>query len=72
MVHCGYEASAVADTVAHPLKALGVWLKGIRTDIPMAPEISLEKQRPAEYVFEDVVKTMSERAAELAERSDAA
>jgi hopanoid biosynthesis associated radical SAM protein HpnH len=28
MMHCGYEASAVADTVAHPLKALGVFIKG--------------------------------------------
>ncbi len=72
MVHCGYEASAVADTVAHPLKALGVWLKGINTEKPMAPDIPLDNQRPAEFVFEDVVKTMSERAAEARERSDAA
>ena len=72
MVHCGYEASAVADTVAHPLKALGVWLRGIDTTRPMVPEISLENQRPAEYVFDDVVKTMSERAAEARQRSDAA
>jgi len=72
MVHCGYEASAVSDTVAHPLKALGVWLKGIDTKKPMAPEISLDNQRPAEFVFDDVVKTMSERAAEARERSDAA
>ena len=28
MMHCGYEATAVADTVAHPLKALGVFIKG--------------------------------------------
>lgn len=28
MMHCGYEATAVADTVAHPLKALSVFLKG--------------------------------------------
>jgi hopanoid biosynthesis associated radical SAM protein HpnH len=72
MVHCGYEASAVSDTVAHPLKALGVWLKGVDTKKPMAPEISLENQRPAEFVFDDVVKTMSERAAETREKSDAA
>jgi hypothetical protein len=72
MVHCGYEASAVADTVAHPIKALGVWLRGIETKKPMAPEIPLDNQRPAEFVIEDVVKTMSERAAEARERSDAA
>ncbi|MBF0354026.1 MAG: adenosyl-hopene transferase HpnH [Alphaproteobacteria bacterium] len=28
MMHCGYEATAVADTVAHPLKALKVFLRG--------------------------------------------
>ena len=26
-------------------------IRGIRTEGPMAPEIVLEKQRPAEYVF---------------------
>ena len=51
MVHSGYEATAVADTFAHPLKALGVSLRGVRTSGPMAPDISLERQRPAEYVF---------------------
>ena len=40
MVHCGYEATAVADTMAHPLKALKVSLGGVRTEGPMAPEIS--------------------------------
>ena len=39
MVHSGYEATAVADTFAHPLKALGVSLRGVRTDGPMAPDI---------------------------------
>jgi len=51
MVHCGYEATAVKDVIAHPWKALIVALRGVRTDGPMAPEISLDKQRPAEYVF---------------------
>jgi hopanoid biosynthesis associated radical SAM protein HpnH len=51
MVHCGYEATAVKDAVAHPFKALKVALRGVRTDGPMAPEIPLDKQRPAEYVF---------------------
>ena len=55
MVHCGYEPTAVADTVAHPLKAFKTWRKGIRTDGDMAPEISLDNQRPAEYVFESNV-----------------
>ena len=51
MVHSGYEATAVADTIAHPLKALGVSLRGVRTKGPMAPDIDLDKHRPAEYVF---------------------
>ena len=55
MVHCGYEASAVNDTVAHPLKALKVFLRGIETEGPMAPEIPLSGQRPAESVFDDLV-----------------
>ncbi len=49
MVHCGYEASAVDNAVRNPLKALGVALRGVRTDGPMAPEIPLSGQRPAEY-----------------------
>jgi hopanoid biosynthesis associated radical SAM protein HpnH len=55
MVHCGYEGTAVADTVANPLKALKVALGGIATDGEMAPEIDLSKQRPAVYAFEDFV-----------------
>ncbi|AKM02860.1 MULTISPECIES: adenosyl-hopene transferase HpnH [Burkholderia cepacia complex] len=51
MVHCGFEATAVMDTIAHPLKALKVSRKGIKTDGPFAPDISIAKQRPAEYVF---------------------
>ena len=62
MVHCGFEASAVADIVKHPLKALGVTLRGVRTDGPMAVDIPLDKQRPAEYVFSAHV---DERLAEI-------
>jgi hopanoid biosynthesis associated radical SAM protein HpnH len=59
MVHCGYEATAVNDTVARPWKALKVSLSGPKTEGPMAPEISLDAQRPAEFVFEGLVKTLS-------------
>lgn len=59
MVHCGFEPTAVADTVAHPLKALKVFLKGVDTEGPMAPEIDLSKQRPAEYIFEKIVEEQS-------------
>ena len=56
MVHSGFEGTAVVDTTKHPLKALKVWLKGIRTDGPMAPDISLENQRAAEKdVFDNLV-----------------
>jgi hopanoid biosynthesis associated radical SAM protein HpnH len=51
MVHSGFEATAVTDAMRHPLKALGVNLKGVRTAGAMAPEIPLDRQRPAEYVF---------------------
>ena len=51
MVHSGFEATAVQDAVRHPLKALGVGRRGVRTDGAMAPEISLSQQRPAQYVF---------------------
>jgi hopanoid biosynthesis associated radical SAM protein HpnH len=55
MVHCGYEPTAVTDTVANPLKGLKVLLKGIETEAPMADEIPLQNQRPATYVFEKQV-----------------
>ncbi|MEE9318584.1 MAG: adenosyl-hopene transferase HpnH [Rhodospirillales bacterium] len=64
MVHCGYEPTAVTDVISHPLKALGVYLKGVDWEKPMAPEISLENQRPAEFVFEGLVKTLSQKKAE--------
>jgi hopanoid biosynthesis associated radical SAM protein HpnH len=51
MVHSGYEATAVVDSVKNPLKAAKVALRGIRTEGEMAPEIPLDRQRPAKYVF---------------------
>ena len=56
MVHCGYEPTAVSDTVAHPLKALKVALGGIETSRPMVADTPLDNQRPAEYVFEELVR----------------
>lgn len=55
MVHCGFEPTAVNDTVSHPLKAWRTLRKGIETEAPMAPEIAMENQRKAEYVFEKLV-----------------
>lgn len=51
MVHVGYEATAVTDAVRHPLKLLKVALRGPKTEGPMAPDIPLDHQRPAKYVF---------------------
>ena len=51
MVHCGFEATAVIDSVKRPLTAFGVMMKGVKTEGPMAPEIPLDKQRPAQFVF---------------------
>jgi hypothetical protein len=39
MAHCGYEATAVNDTIKHPMKALGVSLRGPKTRGPFAPEL---------------------------------
>ena len=51
MVHSGYEATAVKDAFAHPLTAIGVAIRGVRTKGAMAPEIPLNRQRPAQFVF---------------------
>ncbi|MFZ5609798.1 MAG: adenosyl-hopene transferase HpnH [Pseudomonadota bacterium] len=56
MAHCGYEPTAVLDAVYRPLEAFKVARKGVRTEGPMAPEIPLARQRPAQYHFEDHVK----------------
>lgn len=59
MVHCGYEPTAATDATNHPLKSLMVALRGPKTEGPMAPELDMTRQRPAEYVFSDhVEKTM--------------
>jgi hopanoid biosynthesis associated radical SAM protein HpnH len=51
MVHSGYEATATRDAITRPWKAAVAALKGIRTEGPMAPEIPLDRQRPAQFVF---------------------
>jgi hypothetical protein len=51
MVHSGFEATAVQDTFKHPIKALVSTMKGIKTEGEMAPDIPLDRQRPAQYVF---------------------
>jgi hopanoid biosynthesis associated radical SAM protein HpnH len=61
MVHSGYEATAVMDSVKHPLKAAAVALRGVRTGGEMAPEIVLDRQRPATYVFSRHVEEATAR-----------
>lgn len=39
MMHCGYEPTAIDDTLVHPIKALKVALQGPRVSGPMAPEL---------------------------------
>lgn len=55
MAHCGYEASAVADALAHPFKLLGLRWRGVKTSGGMAEEIPLAGQRPARFVFDQTV-----------------
>ena len=67
MVHSGYESSAVIDAVKRPLHIMKVALRGPQTEGPMAPEISLANQRPAEYTYaEHVDARMAELAAKKA------
>ena len=51
MVHCGFEGTAVKDTIRRPWKAAMVALRGVDTESPMATDIPLDKQRPADFVF---------------------
>lgn len=56
MVHCGFEGTAATDSIRHPLKLMKVARKGVRTDGPMMPDISLANQRPAEDVYSSHVE----------------
>jgi len=58
MVHSGYEATAVQDAIRNPLKAAMVALRGVKTEGDMVPEINLENQRQAQYVFSRHVEKM--------------
>jgi hypothetical protein len=65
MAHCGYEPTAADLTFKKPLQAMKIALFGVKTEGPMAPEISLSDQRPAQYVFEQQVqKTLTQLNAE--------
>jgi hopanoid biosynthesis associated radical SAM protein HpnH len=81
MAHCGYEPTAADVSFKRPLKALALALGGVKTEGPMAPEISLANQRPAKYVFDSQVQLRlseiraneaREKAAKEAAKKDAA
>ena len=67
MVHSGYEATAVNDTVARPWKALSVFLRGPRTDGEMAPEVPFHYDdeavpaKPLLVASTDVEKSTNEK-----------
>jgi hypothetical protein len=69
MVHCGFEGTATKHAIKNPLKLAAIALKGVRTDGPMAPDIDLSKQRPAEYTFSRHVES---KLAEIRERKERA
>jgi hopanoid biosynthesis associated radical SAM protein HpnH len=58
MAHCGYEPTAADAAIRNVAKAAWVAIRGPRTTGPMAPEISLANQRPAEYVHTRHVDSM--------------
>ena len=62
MVHSGYESTAVMDAVKSPMKTIVTAFRGPKLDGPMAPEIDLSTQRPADYVFS---RHVQEKMAEL-------
>jgi hopanoid biosynthesis associated radical SAM protein HpnH len=65
MMHCGYEPTAIDDTLASPLKALRVAMKGPRTRGLMAPELpviynkekALKEQKKVEKPVQFVLNT---------------
>ncbi len=76
MVHCGFEATAVAETVSKPWRALAQVVRGIRTEGAMAKDIPLENARPAEFVFsrhvENALTEIRSRKQPVAEVAEAA
>ena len=61
MAHCGYEASAVTDVFANPLKAVSVALKGPKTEGAMAEEIDISKSRDPDFFHDTHVSEMMKK-----------
>jgi hypothetical protein len=58
------------DAVTRPWKAAKVALLGVTTQGPMAPDIPLAGQRPAEYVFSRHVQQKLTEIAEAESRAE--
>jgi len=77
MAHCGYEPTAADAAISNPFKLLALAVRGIRTEGPMAPEIALDKQRPAAYVHSlhverELARLKADKAEERPQRLTAA
>jgi hopanoid biosynthesis associated radical SAM protein HpnH len=57
MVHSGFEASAVIDSIKSPWKLAKFAVQGIKTEGAMTKDIPLDKARKAEFVFSKHVET---------------
>jgi hopanoid biosynthesis associated radical SAM protein HpnH len=62
MVHSGFEATAVLDSVKRPWKMAALAINGIKTEGAMAKDIPLDKARKAEFVFS---KHVADKMAEI-------
>ncbi len=69
MVHCGFEGTAVVDSIRNPLKLVPLALRGVKTDGPMKPDIPLDKARPAQFVFS---RHVEQKLAEIRARKNEA
>jgi hopanoid biosynthesis associated radical SAM protein HpnH len=57
MVHSGFEATAVTDSIKKPWKLAALAIKGMKLDGAMAKDIPLDKARKADFVFAKHVDT---------------
>ncbi|MCW2286134.1 hopanoid biosynthesis associated radical SAM protein HpnH [Rhodoblastus acidophilus] len=69
MVHCGFEPSAVKHAITHPWDAIRTALFGVATEGPMKPEIPLDKQRPAQFIFAAQVEEQLNAVVEAEKRA---
>jgi len=61
MMHCGYEPTAIDDTLRHPFKALAVAWRGPRTDGPLAPDLPTLYPKSGHEALTDSARPLSNR-----------